>query len=108
MQAVASSRVPVLPVVHVVQVAGAAAMLVAVGVVAGAAVMLAIRWCGWAWTCGVPLLVAAPLAMVLGWRGAVCYDAAALSTVGAACGGTSLISAPVAISQTARETASVR
>ena len=82
MQAVANSRVPVLPVVHLAQVVGAAAMLVVVGMVTGAVVMLVIRWRGWAWTCGVPLLAAAPLAVVLGWRGAVCYDAAALSTVG--------------------------
>lgn len=82
MQAVANSGVPVLPVVHLAQVVGAAAMLVVVGMVTGAVVMLVIRWRGWAWTCGVPLLAAAPLAVVLGWRGAVCYDAAALSTVG--------------------------
>jgi hypothetical protein len=82
MQAVANSRVPVLPVVHLAQVMGAAAMVVVVGMVAGAAVMLLIRWRGWAWTCGVPLLAAAPLAAMLGWRGAVCYDVAALLTVG--------------------------
>ncbi len=82
MQVVANARVPVLPVVHLAQVVGAAAMLVVVGVVAGAVVMLLLRWRGWAWSCGVPLLAAAPLAVVLGWRGAVCYDAAALSTVG--------------------------
>lgn len=40
MDVVANSRVPVLPIVHLAQVVGAAAMLVVVGAVAGAVVML--------------------------------------------------------------------
>ena len=82
MQGAANTKVPVLPVVHLAQVIGAAAMLGVVGVVAGSVVMLLIRWRGWAWTCGVPLLMAAPAAVVLGWRAAVCCDACAASTVG--------------------------
>ena len=82
MQGVANSNVPVLPVVHLAQVVGTAAMFVVIGAVAGAVVMLVIRWRGWAWTCGMPVLVAAPFASVLGWRGEVCYDACAVATVG--------------------------
>ena len=82
MQGAANTKVPVLPVVHLAQVIGAAARLGVVGVVAGSVVMLLIRWRGWAWTCGVPLLMAAPAAVVLGWRAAVCCDACAASTVG--------------------------
>jgi hypothetical protein len=44
MQGVANSKVPVLPVVHMAQVIGTAAMFVVIGVVAGAVVMLIIRW----------------------------------------------------------------
>jgi TraM recognition site of TraD and TraG/Type IV secretion-system coupling protein DNA-binding domain len=82
MQGVANSKVPVLPVVHLAQVVGTAAMFVVIGAVAGGVVMLVIRWRGWAWTCGMPALVAAPFAAVLGWRGEVCYDACAVATVG--------------------------
>jgi excisionase family DNA binding protein len=82
MQGVANSKVPVLPVVHMAQVVGTAAMFVVIGVVAGAVVMLIIRWRRWTWTCGMPLLAAAPFAGMLGWRAAVCYDACTVATVG--------------------------
>ena len=82
MQGVANSQVPVLPVVHLVQVVGAAAMFVVIGVAAGAMVMLLIRLRGWAWTCGMPLLLAAPFASVFGWQGELSYGAGAVATVG--------------------------
>jgi hypothetical protein len=82
MQRVVNSKVPVLPVVHLAQVVGTAAMFVVIGAVAGAVVVLLIRLRRWAWTCGTPLLLAAPFASVLGWRGEVCYDACAVATVG--------------------------
>ena len=82
MQGVANSKVPVLPVVHLAQAVGTAAMFVVIGAAAGAMVMLLIRLRGWAWTCGMPLVLAAPFASVLGWQGAVSYDACAVATVG--------------------------
>ncbi len=82
MQGLANSKVPVLPVVHLAQVVGTAAMFVVIGVVAGALVMLLIRLRGWAWTCGMPLVLAAPFASVLGWQGEVSYGACAVVTVG--------------------------
>ena len=82
MRDVASSKVPVLPVVHLAQVVGTAATFVIVGVVAGGVVMLLIRSRGWSWTCGMPLAVGASYAPLLGWRGEVCYSACAVATVG--------------------------
>jgi hypothetical protein len=82
MQGAGNPKVPVLPVVHLAQVVGTAAMFVVIGVVVGAVVVLLIRLRGWAWTWGMPLLLIAPFAAVLGSRGAVCYDACAVATVG--------------------------
>ena len=82
MQAFTTSKVSTLPVVHLAQVVRTAAMFVVVGTVGGAVLMLVIRWRGWTWTCGMPVIVAAPFAVVLGWRGEVCYDACAVATVG--------------------------
>ncbi len=82
MKGVANSEVPVLPVVHLAQVVGTAAMFAVIGIAAGAIVMLLIRLRGWAWTCGMPLLLAAPFASLLGWHGEVTYDACAVATVG--------------------------
>jgi len=81
-QGTVNSKVPVLPVVHLAQVVGTAAMFVVIGAVAGAVVVLLIRLRRWSWTCGMPLLLAAPLASLLGWQGEVSYGACAVATVG--------------------------
>ena len=85
MQGVANSRVPVLPVVHLAQLVGTAAMFAVVGVVGrrgGDAPDPLARM-------GVDVRVAAAgrrsvRACVLGWRAQVCYDACARSRRSAA------------------------
>jgi hypothetical protein len=82
MQRAVGSRMPALPVVHLAHLVETRGWFVVVGAVAGALVMLVIRRRGWSWTCGLPLVVAAPFVWLLGWRAGLGYDACALAAVG--------------------------
>lgn len=85
-QDVVSSRMPTLPVVHLARVVETGAWFAVGGVVVGLLLMLVIRGSGWSWTCGLPLVAAAPFAWLLGWRAGLGYDACALAAVGGGAG----------------------
>jgi type IV secretory pathway TraG/TraD family ATPase VirD4 len=73
---------PTLPVVHLARLVETGAWFAIGGAVAGALVMLMVRRRGWSWTCGLPLVVAAPFAWLLGWHAGLGYDTCALAAVG--------------------------
>ena len=81
-QGAVGSKKPTLPVVHLAHLVGTGACFTVGGVVVGALVMLVIRRRGWSWTCELPLVVAAPLVWLFGWRMGVGYSACALAAVG--------------------------
>jgi hypothetical protein len=55
-----------LPLVHAAHLVETGAWFAVGGVVVGVVLILAIRLRGWSWTCGLPLVVAAPFAWLLG------------------------------------------
>jgi type IV secretory pathway TraG/TraD family ATPase VirD4 len=71
-----------VPVVHLAEVVASAAWFVVGGLIVGLAGLVLMRRRGWSWTCGLPLVVAAPFAWLLGWRAGLGYDACALAAVG--------------------------
>jgi hypothetical protein len=82
MQSAVGSRMPALPVVHLAHLVETRGWFVVVGAVVGALVMLVIRRRGWSWTCGLPLVVAAPFAWLFDWRAGVGYHMCAFAAVG--------------------------
>jgi type IV secretory pathway TraG/TraD family ATPase VirD4 len=81
-QGAVGSRMPTLPLVHAAHLVETGAWFAVGGVVVGVVLMLVIRLRRWSWTCGLPLVVAAPFAWLLGWRAGIGYDACALAVVG--------------------------
>jgi type IV secretory pathway TraG/TraD family ATPase VirD4 len=81
-QGAVGSRMSTLPVVHLAHLVETGAWFALGGVVVGLVLMVVIRRCGWSWTCGLPLVVAAPFASLLGWRAGLGYDACAIAAVG--------------------------
>lgn len=75
-----------LPLVHVERVIATGAWFAVGGLAVGVVLMLLIRLRGWSWTCGLPMLIVAPFAWLLGWRAGVGYDTCALAVVGVGAG----------------------
>ena len=81
-QGAVNPKMPQLPVVHLAHVVETGTWLVIGGVVGGVALAFLIRWRGWSWACGLPLLAAVPGLTLLSWRAQVCSDTCAAAAVG--------------------------
>jgi hypothetical protein len=82
LQSAMSSTMPTLPLAHLARMVEIGAWLAVGGAAVGLAVMLWIRRRGLSWTCGLPLLVIAPYASVLGLRAVVGCGACPVAAVG--------------------------
>ena len=81
-QGAVSSKMPELPIVHLARLVETGTWFVIGGVVGGVALAFLIRWRGWSWTSGLPLVVAVPGLTLLSWRAQLCSDACAAAAVG--------------------------